>query len=156
MSEPIIEQIAEWIADALDGEQDPDTTLTLNSVRPTILDWDVSQFAHGDVIIELDTSDTQSQRTTTSRTEKGKWLLYGIIRTLPADTAADTVLARIAETIRRLLLAGNASGQACGGLALNINCPNITYVSFDGGVTAIVSVEVVYMTALKDGYAGPS
>jgi hypothetical protein len=155
MAEPIIEQIAQWINDALDGVQDPDATLTLRSVRPKILDWEESQFAHGDVIIELGPYDTQSTTTTSSRTELAVFMLYAIIRDLPVDTAADTVLARFAETIRRTILAGNALGRACGGLALNIDCPSVNEAIIDGGVEMIIKTEVLYQTALKDGYSAP-
>ncbi len=155
MAEPIIEQISDWINDALDGKADPDTTFTLRSVRPTVLDWEASDFAHGDVIIELGPIVTQSQTTVESRTEQATFKLYGIVRTLPANTKADTVLARMAETIRRLMFAGNADGQACGGLALNIDCPNVDPGIFNGGILAEVTAEVKYQTALKDGYAAP-
>jgi len=149
--EPIIEKLAVWIEEELNGVQDPGATLTLRSVRPKILDWQASDFKHGDVIIELIDGGTES-KTTSSRTELAEWRLYGIIRTLPADTAADTVLSRLAETIRRTLLAGNVRGQACGGLALNIDCPDVTYSIMSGGVVAEVTVQIKYVTDLADGY----
>lgn len=153
MAEPIIEQIAEWIKDALNGQADPGGTLTLKSIRPKILDWRESDFAHGDVIIELVAVNTISKTTVESRTEKGIFKCYGIVRNLPADTKADTVLARMTETIRRLLLAGNTGGKACGTLALNIDCPAVDLAIFNGGLETIVTVEVEYPTPLKDGYA---
>lgn len=156
MSEPIVEQIAQWINDAIDAQADPDATLTLRAVRPKVLDWDVSNFKHGDVIIESIDGKTVQKTATVSRTELASWALHGLIRSLPADTAADTMLARMAETIRRLLLAGNVSGQACGGLALHIDCPAAAYGIIEGGVVAEVTVTVLYMTALADGYAAPS
>ena len=156
MSEPIIEQIAQWINDALDGVSDDDGTLTLRSIRPKILDWEPSHFAHGDVIIELGPINTESRTTTSSRTELAVFMLFGIIRELPADTMADTVLARFAETIRRTMLAGNALGQAAEGLALNIDCPEFYPALFEGGIEIVIKAEVKYQTALKDGYAEPS
>jgi len=155
MSEPIIEQIADWINDTLDGKSDPAGTLTMRSVRPTILDWEASDFAHGNVIIELGPVVTVSRTTVESRTEKAIFKLYGIIRTLPEDTKADTILARMAETIRRTMLAGNANGQAMSGLALKIDCPNFDPGIFDGGILAEITAEVLYQTTLKDGYTAP-
>jgi len=152
--EAIVERIAVWIEEAIDGVQDPGATLTLRAVRPKILDWQASDFIHGDVIIELIDGGTLS-KTTSSRTELAEWRLYGIIKTLPANTAADTVLSRMAETIRKTLLSGNKRGQACGGLALNIDCPDVTYSIMSGGVVAEVTAQVKYVTALADGYKTP-
>ncbi|MCK4783261.1 MAG: hypothetical protein KAV87_05885 [Desulfobacteraceae bacterium] len=149
--EPVVEKIAVWIEEEIDGVQDPGATLTLRAVRPKILDWEASDFKHGDVIIELVEGATLS-KTTSSRTEAAEWKLYGIIRTLPADTAADTVLSRMAETIRRILLSGNKGGQACGGLAQNIDCPETTYSIMSGGVVAEVTAHIRYVTDLADGY----
>ena len=149
--EAIVERIAVWIEEAIDGVQDPGATLTLRAVRPKILDWKASDFKHGDVIIELIDGGTLS-KTTSSRTELAEWRLYGIITTLPANTAADTVLSRMAETIRKTLLSGNKRGQACGGLALNIDCPDVTYSIMSGGVVAEVTAQIKYVTALADGY----
>jgi len=149
--EAIVERIAVWIEEAIDGVQDPGATLTLRAVRPKILDWQASDFKHGDVIMEIIDGGTLS-KTTSSRTELAEWRLYGIITTLPADTAADTVLSRMAETIRKTLLSGNKRGQACGGLALNIDCPEVTYSIMSGGVVAEVTAQIKYVTALADGY----
>ena len=149
--EAIVERIGIWIEESIDGVQDPGATLTLRAVRPKILDWQASDFKHGDVIIELIDGGTLS-KTTSSRTELAEWRLYGIVTTLPANTAADTVLSRMAETIRRILLSGNKKGQACGGLALNIDCPENTYSIMSGGVVAEVAVQVTYVTAIADGY----
>lgn len=149
--EPIVEKIAVWIEEEIEGVQDPGKTLTLRPVRPKILDWEASNFKHGDVIIELIDSGTES-KTTSSRTELAEWRLYGIITTLPADTAADTVLSRMAETIRKTLLNGNKRGQACEGLALNIDCPNTTYSIMSGGVVAEVTAHIKYVTDLADGF----
>ena len=152
MAEPVIEQIAQWINDALDGKQDPDKTLTLRAVRPKILDWNVQDFKHGDVIIEADSISTQNKTLDDSRGELAGFKCYGIIRTLPADTAADTIISRMIETIRRLLLAGNSGGKACGSLALHIDCPAASFDVMDGGVIADVDVQVTYRTGLNDGY----
>jgi len=149
--EAIVERIAVWIEEAIDGVQDPGATLTLRAVRPKILDWQALDFKHGDVIMEIIDGGTLS-KTTSSRTELAEWRLYGIITTLPADTAADTVLSRMAETIRKTLLSGNKRGQACGGLALNIDCPEVTYSIMSGGVVAEVTAQIKYVTALADGY----
>lgn len=153
MAEPIIEQIADWINDAIDGEQDPDTSLTLRAVRPTVIDWDVNNFRHGDVIIEIREMSTQSKTASDSRTELATWDLHGIIRDLPADTAADTMLCRMSATVRRLLLAGNSAGRACGSLALHIDCPAVAYGIIEGGVVAEITAAVTYDTEIKDGYA---
>jgi len=154
MAEAIVEQIAAWMKNAIEGVQDPAETLTLRAVRPKILDWQAEDFKHGDVIIEITNTGTLSI-TTTSRTEQAEWKLYGIVRTLPENTVADTVLSRMAETVRRTLLAGNVSGQACGGLALNIDCPEVNYSIMNGGVVAEVSCQIKYITDLADGYSGP-
>ena len=152
--ESIVERISVWIEGALDGVQDPDKTLTLNPVRPKILDWQADDFKHGDVILELVDGGTL-EKTTSSRKELAEWKLYGIITTLPANTAADTVLSRMAETIRREVLSGNKRGQACGGLALNIDCPETIYSIMNGGIVAEVTVQITYMTDLADGYKTP-
>ena len=152
MNETIHEQISQWIAAALDGKQDPDATLTLKAIRPKVLDWGVEDFKHGDVVIEAGPLTTESRTTVQSRTEMGEWTCYGIIRTLPPDTVADTVISRMIETIRRLLLAGNASGRACGGAAVRIDCPAASFEICTGGLIAGVTVNVLYRTALLDGY----
>jgi hypothetical protein len=152
MSEPIIEQIAQWINDTLDGVSDPDATLTLRSVRPKVLDWSEDDFRHGDLIIEIISIKTLARTTVDSRTELALFHLSGIIRDLPANTATDTVLARLIETIRRTLLAGNTLGRACDGLALNVECPETIFWLIKGGLVGEVSCEVKYQTALKDGY----
>lgn len=152
MPEPIIEQIAQWIENALDGQQDPDATLTLRAVRPKILDWTVQDFKHGDVIIEGGPKSTQNKTASISRGELANFKCYGIIRTLPADTAADTVLNRMTEAIRKLLLAGNSGGRACGGVAYHIDCLSDTPGLMDGGIVAEVNVQVTYRTGIFDGY----
>ena len=150
--ETVHEQIAQWITAALDGQQDADATLTLRAVRPKVLDWTVEDFKHGDVVITAGTIETESRTTVSSRTEKATWTCYGIIRELPANTVADTVLSRIIETIRRLLLAGNTMGTACGGVAIRIDCPKADFEIMSGGLVAEVTVEVLYRTALLNGY----
>ncbi len=154
MSETIHEQIGQWIASALDGATDPDETLTLRSVRPKVLDWQVTDFQHGDVVIEADTLKTEST-TGTSRGEIAQWKLYGVIRDLASALAADTVVSRMIETVRRTLLAGNVAGQACGGLANNIDCLEAEFATFEGGLIAEVTARVVYRTAVLDGYTTP-
>ena len=154
MAEAIVERIAVWIEGAINGAADPGATLTLRAVRPKILDWKAEDFQHGDVIMELVDGGTLS-KTTSSRSELAAWKLYGIIRTLPANTAADTVLSRMAETIRRELLSGNKRGQACGGLALKIDCPETIYSIMTGGIVAEVTAQVTYATDLADGYKTP-
>lgn len=149
--EPIVEKIAVWIKEAIDGVHDVAATMTLNAVRPKILDWQVDDFKHDDVIMEIIDGGTL-EKTTTSRKELAEWKLYGIITTLPANTAADTQLSRMVETIRKTMLDGNKRGQACGGLALHIDCPESNYSIMSGGVVAEVTVQVTYMTALLDGY----
>ena len=151
MAETIHEQIAQWITAAIDGQADPGGTITLRAVRPKILDWSVEDFVHGDVIIEAADIKTQS-KTSRTRTELGTWGLYGVIRRLPADTAADTVMSRMIETIRRLLMAGNSAGRACGGLAYNIDCSEGTFDVMTGGVIAFVTAAVLYPTNVFDGY----
>lgn len=152
--EAIVEKIGVWIEGAIDGVQDHGATLTLRAVRPKILDWQAQDFKHGDVIIELVDGGTIS-KTTSSRDELAEWRLYGIITTLPANTAADTVLSRMAETIRKALLSGNKRGRACGGLAKNIDCPEVNYSIMSGGVVAEVTCQVTYVTDLADGYKTP-
>lgn len=152
MAETIHEQIAAWIAAAIDGQADPGGSMTLRAVRPKILEWSVEDFVNGDVIIEAEDLKTQSRRTTASRTELGRWNLYGIINQLPADTAADTYISRMIETMRRLMLAGNSQGGACGGLAHSIECPEAGFGIMTGGVVAEVVVHVLYSTGLYDGY----
>ena len=155
MPEPIIEQIAAAIATAIDGKQDPDTTFTTRAVRPKIVDWDLQHFVHADVILELISVSTQSKTTVESRTELAMFKLYGIVRDLPDDTAADTVVARMAETIRREMFGLNSSGQAISGTAINVDCPGFNYAEMPGGLVAEVTVQVLYQTALADGYAAP-
>jgi hypothetical protein len=149
--EPIVERISEWIEGAIDDVQVPGAGLTTRAVRPKILDWQAQDFKHGDVIMEIIDQGTMS-KTTSSRQELAEWRLYGIIRILPANIAADTILTRMAETIRRILLSGNQRGQACGGLALNIDCPEVNYSIMSGGLVVEVTCQVIYVTALSDGY----
>lgn len=149
MSEPIIEQIADWISTALDGKQDPDLTLTLASVRPGMEQWDDTSFSHGDCVIENDSLST-GDRTSESRKEKATFKIYGFVVTLPSGVGLDTVMSRMSETIRRNLLAGNSAGRACGGIALHIDCPHVAYAP---GPMVIVTVEVDYYTLYTDGFA---
>lgn len=152
MTEPIIEQIAEWIRVTLDGVSDPDGTITLRAIRPNILDWEESQMSHNDIVIEMVGLNTQ-EYTTESRTEEAVFRLEGIIRQLPTDTKADTVLARMTETVRKVIMAGNDGVQTLNGLALSIDCPEIVWGIIDGGVCTIVSCKVQYITNIYDGYS---
>ena len=152
MAEPIIEQILDWINDKLDGVHDPDTTLTLRSVRPKIIDWSTLQFIHGDVIIELASVENASQTTVESAFKTATVRLNCIVTTLPADTAADTFLCRMFETVRRTILSGYGDSPKLGGLAINMSCPLIELEPIDGGVDAVVTCKVEYATDLFDGY----
>ncbi len=149
MSEPIIEQIADWINDAIDGKQDPDLTLTLASVRPGMEQWDDTSFAHGDCVIENDSLATVGF-TSETREERATFKVYGFIVTLPSAVGLDTVMSRMSETIRRNLLAGNSAGRACGGIATHINCPSVVYAP---GPMVIVTVDVDYDTSYTDGFS---
>ena len=150
MPEPIIEQIADWIFDALDTVQDPDETFTLSAIRPQMEEWDKTSFSHGDCIIENDSLETV-RFSTESREEKGIWKIYGIVATLPDNTSLDIVMNRMSETIRRNLMGGNLKGKACGGVATHLNCPNVMYAP---GPMVVVTVEVSYWTHVHDGYDG--
>ena len=156
MAEPIIEQISEAIETAIDNKQDPDATFTTTAVRPKIVDFELSHFAHADVILELISVATQNKTTVESRLELAVFKLYGIVRDLPADTAADTVVARMAETIRREMFGLNSAGRAMRGLAIDVDCPAFDYAEMPAGLVAEVTVHVLYQTALADGYAAPN
>jgi hypothetical protein len=153
MAEAIIEQIAVWIKDALDGVQDPDGTITLRSIRPKIINWQELQLDHGDCIIEIASIENVAQTTVESKFKTAMFRLNGIITELPADTAADTVLFRMCETIRRTVLAGYSERPKFGGLSvLNISCPSIDFEPIEGGLAVIVNCKVEYSTDLFDGY----
>jgi hypothetical protein len=156
MAEPIIEQIAAAIVTAIDDKQDPDVTFTTRAVRPKIIDWNLSNFEHADVIIELVNIVTQSKTTVESRRELATFKLLGIVRDLPADTAADTVVSRMGETIRREMFKLNSAGQAISGKGLNVDSPSFNYAEMPGGLVAEITVTVLYQTALADGYAAPN
>jgi len=135
--ETLVERIAKWIEEEITGVQD----FTLRIVCPKILDWQVSDFKHGDVIMEfINIVPHPALITTTSRAELATWKLYGIIRTLPENTDADTMLDHMSETIKKVLL--SKSGRACGGLAVSINFPEIFYRDMAGGVVAEMTVQV--------------
>jgi len=139
--EKIVEQISDWIVEEINGLQDPDKILTLRTVRPKIVDWQVSDFKHGDVIMEFGNKE-QYDVTTTSRLWLGEWKLYGIITTLPDNTDADDMLDLMSELIQSKLLSGNKHGRACGGLALNISSPDTSYGSMTGGVVTEMTVNI--------------
>ena len=154
MSEPILEQIAQWIATALDGVSDDTGTVSLNVVRSTMIDWELPQFRHGDVLLELESiAGDDEHGSMESRVEIATWAIYGIVVTLPDDTAADTVLARTSETIRQALLAGNTAGnRSCDNLAIQIDCPSTQYARAPGMALAVVTCRVQYETRILDPY----
>jgi hypothetical protein len=137
-------RIADWIAAALDGQEDPDETLTLRIVRPGINDHGDSHFLHADVFLCGIEERVKTETTGPYRFATAIFKLYGVIRSLPELTAVDTMLSRIAETIRRLILAGNSGGRACDGLALNIDCPTVDFLPGKGFEAAEVIVKVKY------------
>lgn len=139
--EKVIEQISEWIEEEINGLQDPDKILKLRVVRPKIVDWQVTNFKHADVVMEFGSSEPYDI-TTSSRLWLGVWKLYGIITTLPDNTDADDMLDLMSELIRSKLLNGNKHGRACGGLALNISCPDTSYGSMAGGVVTEITVNI--------------
>ena len=139
--EKVVDQISEWIEEEINGLQDPDGILTLRTVRPKIVDWQVTDFKHGDVIMEFVNVEPYDI-TSTSRLWLGEWKLYGIITTLPDNTDADDMLDLMSEMIRSTLLGGNKMGRACGGLALNISCPDTSYGSMAGGVVTEMTVNI--------------
>lgn len=137
----VIDQISEWIKEEIDGLQDPGATLTLRVVRPKIVDWQVSDFKHGDVVMEFGNREPYDV-TTSSRIWLGEWKLYGILTTLPTGKTADDMLDLMSELIQSKLLSGNKHGRACGGLALLISCPDVNYGSMAGGVVTEMTVNV--------------
>lgn len=154
MSEPILEQIAQWIESAVDGVTDDTATVSLNVVRSTMIDWELPQFKHGDVLLELESVDPDEEDSSLdARVEIATWALYGIVVTLPTGTAADTILTRTSETIRKTLLAGNVAGQrACNNLAVQIDCPSTQYARAPGMALAVVTCQVKYETRINDPY----
>jgi hypothetical protein len=136
--------IADWIANALDGQKDPDETLTLRIVRPDINDHADSHFLHADVFLCGVEERVKTETTDPNRFVTAIFKLYGVIRSLPELTSVDTVLSRIAETIRRLVLAGNVGGLACDGLALTIDCPTVRFLPGTGFEVAEVTVVTKY------------
>lgn len=137
-------RIADWIARALDGEQDAEDTLTLRIIRPCINDYSESHFLNADVFLCGVEERVRIQTMDPLHFASAVFKLYGIIRELPAGTVADTVLSRMAETIRRLILAGNSGGKACDGLALNIDCPRVDFLPGPGFEAAEVTVTAMY------------
>lgn len=137
-------RIIDWLGNLLDGVADPGATLMLNVVRPGIIDPDESRIADSDVFIVGIDQQIKTESTRPSRLATALLRLYGIVRELPADTAADTVLSRLTETIRRTILAGNVRGKACDGLALNLDCPVVGIAPAPGCSMTIVDVMVKY------------
>jgi len=153
MSEPIIEQIAVWISDALDGKSDPDGTITLRSVRSSILNVTELQLIHGDVLIELAGKKTKSTDMSSFRTETGTFTVAGFVSNIPDDSFADTYLIRVAETICKFLMAGNTDAQPLNGLAESIDCPEYILMNSVGGVDVIVTCNVTYSTNIYNGFS---
>lgn len=154
MSEPILEQVGLWIKNAVDGVTDDTGTVSLSVVRSEMVDWELPQFSHGDVLLELEsvTGDDEND-SMDRRAEIAIWSLYAVVVTLPVSTAADTILIRTSETIRQALLAGNVPGQqACGGLAMQIDCPSTQYAKGPGMALAVVTCQVQYETRILDPY----
>jgi len=139
--------IADWIARALDGGQDPAGSLTLRVVRPGINDYAEPHFLNADVFICGIKDRLISQTTEPQRICSAIFKLYGIIRSLPGGMAADTALSRITETIRRLILAGNNKSPACDGLAVNIDCPAVRFLPGAGFEAAEVTTIAMYSPA---------
>jgi len=137
-------RIADWIATALDGQKDPDELLTLRIVRPGINDQADSRVLHADVFLCGIEEKVRTETTEPNRFVTAIFKLHGVIRSLPDLTAVDTMLSRIAETIRRLILAGNVGGRACEGLALTIDCPTVRFMPGAGFETAEVTVVTKY------------
>jgi len=61
---------------------------------------------------------------------------------VPDGSDADDMLDIMSELIRGKLLGGNKHGRACGGLALNISCPDTNYGSMSGGVVTEMTVNI--------------
>jgi hypothetical protein len=141
--EQIVQQLSEWIEAELNGLQDPGALLTLRVVRPKIVDWQVSDFKHGDVVMEFGNIEPYLV-TDSSRMWLGEWKLYGILTTLPAGKDADDMLDLMSELILSKLLDGNRNGRACEGLAVNISCPDANYGSMSGGVVTELTVNIRY------------
>jgi hypothetical protein len=86
-----------------------------------------------------------------ARNELATWLIFGVAKDVPDGVPADRVLARMAETIKRLLLGAN-SAQAFGGLATKIKVPETKFADITGGVGVSVTLTVAYSVSLYDGY----
>lgn len=151
MSKPVVEKIEQWIADTLDGVSDTESLITLNSVRSNILDWDVSSYAHGDILIDIVSIETLQKDYEVERKEKVIFKLCLIIRKL-GDNSADTLLNQGAELIRQTLLADADRERVCGSMAESIECLAIMFGMDDGCVIAEVTVEIEYYTDIKDGF----
>jgi hypothetical protein len=148
--ESIHEQIAQWLAAALDGQSDPDGIITLRAVRPKILDWTVEDFKHGDCIILADRIKIKGDGYETietlygSRSQIGTWWIQVVIRQLPEDISGDAYINKVMEMVQSILLAGNSGGRACNGLALNIDCPEMNFEMCIGGLIAEIIVNIEY------------
>lgn len=137
-------RIADWIATALDSQAVEETGLSLKIVRPGINDYSESHFNNADVFLCGIEEKMESITATPSRLYKALFRVYAVLRNVPVSVTADTMLNRITETIRKLLLAGNIGGTACDGLAMSIDCPKYTYLPGDGCQVTAVDVVVDY------------
>ncbi len=137
-------RIADWIAAALDSKTIEGTDLLIRIIRPVINDFAESQFNHADVFLCGIKEKIEVETTTPSRIDKALFRVYAVLRAVPISETADTMLNRISETIRKLLLAGNIGGAACDGLAMSIDCPYVKYLPGDGCQVAAVDVIVEY------------
>jgi hypothetical protein len=140
----IAARIADWIAEAVDGSSDPDGTLTLNIVEPEIIDFAENHFDNYNVFLIAVDEDVKTETIRPSRLATALIRLSAVMTSLPAGAAAGTVLARVAETIRRAVLAGNSRGRACNGLALNLDCPMTKFAPGPGCEFAVVDCFVKY------------
>jgi len=134
--------IVAWIADAINGARDPDETITLNVIQPTILDAFENHFDNGNVFVIGESDNMEAVTTEPNRIIEALIKVFGIVT--KANLPAQTLLNRINETIRRILLAGNEKGRACGGLALNIDCKKSDFHSLPGMAVSELDVRVKY------------
>jgi hypothetical protein len=135
-------KIVQWVADALDGVSDPDGTLTLNVIQPGILDVFESHFANGNVFVIGEDDVMETETAEPGRLVTALIRVYGLI--VQATEITDKLLARITETVRRTLFAGNSAGRACDGLALNIDCPDSGFHAGPGCSIARIDVFIKY------------
>lgn len=140
----VLGRIADWIARALDGKAVEGTDLSLNIIRPGINDYAESQYNNADVFLCGIEEKIEDITATPSRLYKALFRVYAVLRAVPLSETADTMLNRISETMRKLLLAGNSDGTACDGLAMSIDCPRYEYLPGEGCQVSAVDVVVEY------------